>query len=178
MRKKILFFLVFVLVLNAAGCATVQKKFTRKKKTPSHIPSVIYLESGPYQKKYSNEYYYKTHFTMWKSWQDELLIQLGGNGKKVSRCAQEATSHLTEMSRYLTPEKQALLKGQIDSLSQIMKKMEEQSFSRSDQVNLQTELEKIRRFVANNFYYEKVKNDLLPDTVDLSSAAPDAPKAE
>lgn len=167
MKKTFFYLMVLVLTLEAAGCASVQKKFTRKKKVPAHIPTAIYMDQGPTQKKYSNEYYYKTHYTMWKSWQDELAIQLGGNSKKVLRCAQEAFNHLTEMSRYLTPEKRAILKEPLESLARILKRLKEQNSTRSEQANWRFELEKIKRMVANNFYYEKVKGDILPDNVDL-----------
>ena len=87
MRKSFLR-LAALLTLAAAfaGCATMQKKFTPKKKVQAQH-SVVYLEEGPYQKKYSNEYYYKTHYTLWKSWHSELLDNLGGNHKKVERDA-------------------------------------------------------------------------------------------
>ena len=60
-KKTILFLLLMALMINLAGCASVQKKFTRKKKEPKHVPAAVYFEEGPYQKKYSSSYYYKTH---------------------------------------------------------------------------------------------------------------------
>ncbi len=177
--RKFLFISLTVCLLAEAGCATVQKKFTRKKKEPAHIPSVIYFsaeggsasggQEGPYQKKYSNAYYYKTHFTMWKSWQDELLLGWGGNNKKWARSAQEAYSHLTEMNRYLVPAKQSQLRPQLDSLSQIMRKIDSGSYAKSEEGGLRTELEKIKRLVAADFYYDKVKGSVLADDVDLGS---------
>ena len=169
MRKWVGFFLVFILMMNAAGCASVQKKFTRKKKEPGHIPAVVYLQEGPYQKKYSNVYYYKTHFTFWKSWQDELINQLGGNSKKVSRAAEEALGHLQEMNQYLSAAKQEELKSQMDALAKIAQRIGSGGYPDSELGGIRVELEKIRRIVSNNFYYDKVKNDLLSDSVDLSA---------
>ena len=105
-HKKILAFVMAVMML--AGCATVQKKFTRKK-PEKRKPAAVYLQEGPFEKQYTNDYYYKIHFTQWGTWTDELLMQFGGNRKKMQRCAQEALGHLTEMNRYLNPEKQAAL---------------------------------------------------------------------
>ena len=170
MRKWVGVFLAFILMMNAAGCASVQKKFTRKKKVPSHTPAVVYLQEGPYQKKYSNDYYYKTHFTFWKSWQDELINQLGGNNKKVSRAAQEALSNLQEMNQYLNPAKQEELKPQLDALAKITQRIESGGYSDSELGGIRVELEKIRRIVSNNFYYDKIKDDLLSDTIDLGEA--------
>ena len=169
MRKWVGVFLAFILMMNAAGCASVQKKFTRKKKVPSHTPAVVYLQEGPYQKKYSNDYYYKTHFTFWKSWQDELINQLGGNHKKVSRAAEEALGHLQELNHYLTPAKQEELKSQVESLAKITQRFKSSGYSDSEQGGIRVELEKIHRIVSNQFYYDKVKNDLLPDTIGLGA---------
>ena len=171
------FFLTLSILLSAQflGCATVQKKFTRKQKEPAHTPAVIYTEEGPYQKKYSSDYYYKIHFVQWKSWHADLIDDLGGNGKKVERDADEAMNHLTEMSRYLSPAKQAELKPQIDAFAAIVQKIESGHYTEPAGAGFRTELETIRRIVGNNFYYDKVKNDLLPDTVDLGASAAPSP---
>ena len=169
MRKYFSYLLVFFLLVEAAGCASVEKKFIRKKKTPAHIPATVYIEQAPYQKKFSNEYYYKTHFTLWKSLQDELLNNLGGNQKKVQRCAEEALSQLTEMSRYLVPAKQEELKPNLESLRKIADKIGSGDLSKSAEADARSELEKIKRIVSNNFYFDKVKKDLVPDTVDLGT---------
>ena len=174
MKKSIIVAFVICLAVQSAGCATVQKKFTRKKKEkPTH--AVIYLNETTYQKKYSNDYYYKTHYTMWRTWHSELISQLGGNSKKVARCAQETYSHLVEMQRYLKPEKQGELQPILNSVSQIMKRIDSGTIP-SEIPGLRTELEKDQRLIANDFYYEKVKDSLLPDVVDLNvSATPAAP---
>src|SRR3989338_2028103 len=172
MKKWIGFLLMGVVLINSAGCASVQKKFTRKKKEPRHIPAAVYLqETGSYQKKYSNDYYYKTHFTFWKSWQDELINQLGGNNKKVTRSAQEALGHLREMNNYLTPLKQEELRPQLDSLAKINQRIESSGYSDAEIGSLRVELERIMRIVSNNFYYDKVKNEIIPETVDLGTPA-------
>ncbi len=170
MKKWLAVIVLTGLVVQGAGCANVQKKFIRKKKEPKHIPTAIYFHEGPYQKKFSNDYYYKTHYTMWKSWQDELLLQLGGNHKKVERCAQEAYSHLAEMSRYLTPEAQAALKPELESLGKISKQIDSGQFTHNEGGSMRVEIERIYRNVSNNFYYEKVKDKLLPDNVDLGAS--------
>ena len=169
MRKKFFYGMLVLCVLAVSGCASLPKKFIRKKPKPEHTPSVVYVEQGPYQKKYSNEYYYKTHYTLWKTWQDEILSNLGGNAKKVSRSSEEAYSHLEQMGRYLKPEKQAELKPLIDELGRYMHRFQEGRDSRPALMALKSDLDTLRRRVNNDFYYDKVKADLLPDTVDLGS---------
>lgn len=171
MKKWIAGLMVAVCLSSAAGCASVQKKFTRKKKEPKHVAASVYFDEGPYQKKYSNDYYYKTHFTLWKTWHGELLTQFGGNNKKVTRCAQETLNHLTEIHKYLIPEKQAELEPQLNEMKKIVQRFEGTGYASSEEPGVRTELEKIRRIVANNFYYDKVKAQVLPDTVNLGDEA-------
>ena len=175
MKKTIIFLLLAAAMIDVAGCASVQKKFTRKKKEPTHIAAAVYFEEGPYQKKYSNAYYYKTHYTMWKSWQDDLINGMGGNRKKTQRNAEEALNHLTEMSHYLMPEKEKTLEPRLEDMTRLVKKIEVGSYANSENADLRVELQKIKRLVSNDFYYDKVANQILPDTVNVGTPAPDAP---
>lgn len=171
--KKILSTTVMIfLAVELFGCASVQKKFTRKPKEPAHRASAIYFEEGPYQKKYSSAYYYKTHFTFWKSFQSETIEELGGNQKRLERNVQEAYSHLSQLNQYLVPEKQAELRPMLDSLGHIQTQIESGAVSASQATGLRTELEKIERMVSSHFYYEKVKDALIPEKVDLGAQPP------
>ena len=174
MRKKFLYWILVFLALQASGCATLPKKFIRKKPKPEHTPAVVYLEQGPYQKKFSNEYYYKEHYTLWKTWQNETLDDLGNNSKRLRRSSQEAYSHLEQMGKYLQPEKQTQLKPVLDEMGRFMDKFQANNYSTSEEAAMRTDLERIKRSIMRDFYYEKVKSDLLPDNVDLGQAAPGA----
>jgi hypothetical protein len=178
MRKKIGVWVLLVMAwVGLSGCESIPKKFIRKKKEPKHIAAVIPLEQGPYQKKFSNDYYYKTHFTLWRGWHEDLLNQWGGNRKKVMRAAQESQSELSQMGQYLQPEKQAQLKPVLNSLTEIVRKIEDGQIA-SQEAMMRYELEKIQRDVNNNFYYDKVKESVLQDTVDLGqSSTPSAAAA-
>jgi hypothetical protein len=152
------------------GCSSLPKKFIRKKPAPEHTPAVVYLEQGPYQKKFSNEYYYKTHYTLWKTWQDEILDNLGGNSKKLQRSAEEAYNHLSSMSQYLKPESQAKLAPLVVEQLKLMGRFQDANYSKSEEASMKSDLERLKRLVANDFYYDKVKDDILPEKVDLGDA--------
>ncbi len=168
MKNKALYLLLAVSVFYMTGCETVQRKFTPKKKTPSHVASSIFFEEGAYQKKFSNDYYYKTHYTLWRTWHDELLQSLGGNDKKANRAAEEAVGNLQQMQQYLVPDKFAQLQIIINDLEAVIKRMDQASGT-SQIGPFRTELERIRRAVGNDFYYDKVKESLLADKVDLGN---------
>ena len=169
MRKVFFYPVITALLLSVAGCATLPKKFIRPKKQAEHTASVVYLEQGPYQKKYSNEYYYKMHYTLWKTWQGEILDNLTGNSKKLTRSAEEALSHLEQLGSYLRPEKQTQLKPMTDELKKFVEKFQNSAYSRTEAGSMKSDLERIQRLVANDFYYDKVKSELVPDSVDLGS---------
>ena len=181
MKKTITFLLFLILVINLTGCASVQKKFTRKKKEPSHIPAAVYFEEGAYQKKYSNAYYYKMHYTLWKTWQSDLINGIGGNRKKTQRNAEESLNQLTEMSHYLAPEKEKDLEPLLEDLTRLVKKIDSGAYSSTENADLRVELQKIKRLVDNDFYYDKVTSQILPDTVNVggsaSPASPPSPNA-
>lgn len=167
MRKAWVFGVAAVLLLEGGGCASVQKKFTRKRKEPTRIPQVVYIDDGQYHKKFSNDYYYKTHYTMWKTWHDELLVNLDGNAKKTERSAGEAYNHLDQMSHYLNEQKRAELKPLLDDMRRIKERFEGGGYGDSERGGLRSELEKIKRLIANDFYYNKVKDSVPQDRVDL-----------
>ncbi len=175
--KKTLSVALLCSLVTFAGCETVQRKFTPKRKTPVRPVASIYYQEGEYQKKYSNDYYYKTHYTLWKTWHDELMDNLGDNSKKVGRAAQEAVGHLQQMQQYLKPEKNAQLQLLINDLGDLLKKLDEAGRGAGNVGPLRTELERIRRGVGRDFYYDKVKNDLLADKVDLGDQTPEPPPA-
>ena len=171
MRRKLFLGMVVFLALGMTGCASsdsIAKKFMRKKKEPEHKASTVFLDEGPYQKKFSNDYYYKTHYTLWKSWQGEIVDNLNGNAKRLERSAEEAYSHLEQMSRYLQPEKKAELMPLVEELDKYRTKITNGTLSRSEAMSLRSDLERLERLVANDFYYDKVKDQLVADQVDLS----------
>ncbi len=171
MKRKMMMGLAVFLVLGLVGCETLPKKFIRKKKEPLHKPSVVFLDEGASQKQFSNEYYYKTHYTLWKTWHDDMLDSLSGNSKKLRRASQEAFSNLEQMSRYLQPEKQTQLMILVNEVDGYRKKFEQGSLSQSTENAMRSEIEKTKRLVANDFYYDKVKGELQADVVDLGDTA-------
>ena len=172
MKKKLIYGWILLLVLQGTGCESLPKKFIRKKTQPEHTAAVVYIEKGPYQKKFSNEYYYKMHYTLWKTWHDEVLDNLGGNSKKIKRASEEAYSHLDQMGKYLNPRKQDKLTELTEELKVFVDAFQDDRYSRSELPAMKSDLDRIKRRVANDFYYEKVKADLLPDEVDLGTEAP------
>lgn len=185
MKKSTAFLMLLVLLAGASGCESLPKKFIRKKKEPEHRAATVYLDEGPYQKQYSNEYYYKTHYTLFRTWQSDLLTQLGGNHRKVERAAQEALGHLNDMNRYLKPEKQKQMAEILDGFGKVANRISAGNYAKSEEFTMRSDIERYGRLVANDFYFDKVKDDIIPENIDLgnngstastgSAAAPASP---
>ncbi len=167
MTKKLTYLLLICLLVTSAGCETLPRKFIRKKKEPAHTSAIMFTDEGGSQKSFSNEYYYKMHYTLWKTWHDDMILNLTGNAKKLTRCTDEAYSHLEQMQSYLKPEKGVELKASLDELNKYRTRIKSQSLSRSEAATFKSDLDRIRRQVVNNYYYDKVKEDVLADVVQL-----------
>ena len=57
----------------------------------------------------------------------------------------------------------------LETLNSYRWRFSRSAFGASDVGNARMELEKVKRLVANDFYFDKVKADVLPDRVDLAA---------
>jgi hypothetical protein len=102
MKKLSVFIMIFFIAAGLAGCDSLQRKFTRKKKYVKPIPRLYQLKK--YDVKPSAALYSK-HYAYWQSWMSELIQELGDNHKKDIRCIDEALSQLSDMRNILVQEK-------------------------------------------------------------------------
>lgn len=150
--------------VGVSGCATVKKKFTRKKDEQDVRP-VVYVEKD-YAKPYTNEYYYSNNFSMWKVWHEELIGSIGGNEKRRDRAAAETLSRLKEMQNYLEEPKYSELGEQISQLERAVGNIKNGvSDSRGGQAMFV--IEKTLRVIKADFYTDDVKNWLKKDEITL-----------
>ncbi len=164
LRSALCAALAATLVLGGAGCATVKKKFTRKKSVQDVRP-VVYTEKD-YAKPYTNEYYYTNNFNMWKVWQEELVKSIGGNAKSSKRAATEAVARLKEMQSYLEEPKFTELGEQIAQVERAATDIEMGvSDSRGGQAKFT--LEKTLRLIKSGFYTDDVKPWIKKDEIVL-----------
>lgn len=100
----------FVLLLFCfscvAGCETLRKKFTRKKKSPASQEAVIVSPRDYGAHPFPSDVMYKQYFAYWKSWNQELVSALidRASDKKVLDCADQAVMNLKKMASYLQEE--------------------------------------------------------------------------
>ena len=156
--KRILYFITaFLLIVNIAGCASVQRKFTRKKKEPVKMPHIYQVKT--YEKKPTPELY-KKHYVYWESFQSEMISVLGQNHKKDMVCIEHILSNLKDMQNMLMPEKAAELEIHITRLAKINDILVKEDLTKFNMNYVMTTLERESRYIKRGFIYGKVKNNL------------------
>ena len=157
MRRAVSFFIILFMILSLAGCDSLQRKFTRKKKEAVKMPR-IYQEKK-YIKKPSPELY-KKHYSYWTSWQSELIQVLGNNHKKDMRCIDEAVSNLRDMQSILVPKKAEELQPHIDKLARVRETIFNEELTQANRDYVLRTLEREDRYIKREFHYNKVKKYL------------------
>ena len=155
---------VLTLALGTGGCATVKKKFTRKKDQVETRP-VVYTEKD-YVKPYTNEYYYTNNFNLWKVWQEQLVQSDGANGKTLERAAQEAVSRLKAMQEYLEEPKKSELGEVIAQIEGATSNIDREGAAALTGQS-KFVLEKTLRVIKGKFYTDDVKPWLKKDEIKL-----------
>ena len=157
MKKALTILLIFFVLLNTAGCETLKKKFTRKKKETVKMPRIYQVQK--YQKKPSPELY-KMHYSYWASFQSELEKVLGQSHKKDMMCIEQIVSNLRDMQSMLVSEKASQLQSHIDKLANVKDMIAKEELSQFNKNYAQGTLEHEERFVKREFVYDKIKNSL------------------
>lgn len=155
----------FLLLGTLSGCADLQQKIVRKKKTP---PKPTFFTEPV---RLTNEESYRQRFMFWKSWQTELTKNLGGNHKKEVQSVLEARRHLAALPRYVEDEKGAEMAPFTEALDTLTRPLLKDRLSVMENAALSRRLEKLRLRVEKRFSPKKMKPFLKPDlpAIDLSA---------
>jgi hypothetical protein len=162
MRKKAIFLLA-IMMLFTSGCASLQKKFTRKKKQEEKPRPVIAPEKftpPPVADRY------REYFTYWKYWQIEMINNLAEkeiNRKRLLGCAEGAFSNLENFQALLVPEKREALEQYRKELLVIRNGLKDSSIDKNEYSNLRQKLERQKRIIENNYGPKEAKNFLISE---------------
>jgi hypothetical protein len=163
-KRIICAFLVCVLCLQASGCSILRplkRKFIRKKKEEEPAPSIV-TQFDRYEKE-PNLKLYQRHYVYWKTWQEELISKIGENALKDLQCIRQIIANLNDMKRYLKEEKATGLDPIIAEMSEIKELIDRNILTDRHKDRVRRILEKNYRLLKREFYYKKVKEDILPD---------------
>ena len=151
-------FIILVLCLSLTGCASLQRKFVRKKKKQDRIAPVI--TTRDYSKGLRVEELYKKHFLFWKSWQMELINRLDATYKKRVSCYDYTVDSLMEMKKYMRDPKVKELEPFIKDIKSIESLIKKKRLTKSRKYKIKQMLERTRRQIEKRFSYEDVKDHL------------------
>jgi hypothetical protein len=108
-NKNVLVVIAYVLVciLCLAGCESLQKKFTRKKKMTGPKEEMVIVPRDYEANPLPSDVRYKQYFVYWKSWNQELVTAINDQApfKKIVSCVEQAKTNLTKMVTLLKEEK-------------------------------------------------------------------------
>lgn len=103
--------LIFFCCGGLIGCESLQKKFTRKKKTKDSQEAMVIAPRDYSAHPFPNDVLYKQYFVYWKSWNQELVSSLSDRDshKKIVDCLKQSLLNLDKMRSYLVEEKAVAL---------------------------------------------------------------------
>lgn len=164
MKRSLRFAIILFLVFNIAGCASIQKKFTRKKKATVRAPKIYQVKK--YEKKPTPELY-KKHYVYWESFQSEMIMVLGQNHKKDMMYIEHIISNLRDMQNMLVQDKAAELEVHIARLAKIRDILDKEDLTQFNRTYVMMTLERESRYIKRGFIYNKVKDSLRTSFEDV-----------
>lgn len=153
MLKLVAVAAITALLFSAAGCASLKKKLTRKKKKK---PEKVYFQVRKYAVLPSMELYEK-HYTFWVNWHRKLVAELGGNFKSDIRSTEEMRGNLEAMESLLTDEKAAELAPHVAELKKIETVIKKRNMTKANDTRIRRILEREYRFIRSHFSPTNVK---------------------
>ena len=150
--------IVIALCISIAGCAGMQRKFTRKKKEEAKTLPIV--TTYDYAKEHRVDELYKKRFLFWKSWQGELIDRMNDTYKKRIKCYDELMQNLVEMQKYLNDEKYKELETFITEIKSVDPDVRKIDLTNSEKYRIAQVLEKTKRRIDKRFSYTHVKGSL------------------
>jgi len=149
---------VVMLCLSVAGCASMQRKFTRKKQKEEKMMPIVTTYEYPIEERVDE--LYKKRFLFWKSWHGELIDRMEDSYKKRAECYNELMQNLMEMQKYLNDEKCKELEGFVEEIRLLDTDVKKIDLTKSERYRIAQVLEKTRRLIDKRFSYSHVKDFL------------------
>ncbi len=153
-----------MLTVSVGGCASLRKKFTRKKKEKTSEQAFIpVLDPIDYPApSVSSEERYRYHYSLWKVWQRDLVKNIDNKGSDKSQkyLLGQIIAQLEEMKKWITAAKQKELSEAISEWDAILAMYERPAALRSP-VSLKRKVEASAKKIRNQLNPEMTKELLI-----------------
>ena len=158
--------LVLMFVLQASGCETLRKKFTRKRKPQSTQETMIVSPRDYGAHPFPNSVMYKQYFAYWKSWNQELVTALNdkASDKKVLDCVNQSIINIQKMMTYLKYDQAAALSVYVKQTQALQQRIQSKPGLPTEEARrFRYTAERILSCVNREFDPTKMKAYLKPD---------------
>ena len=155
--KSFTVFVSFTLLMTTIyGCEPLRKKFRREKKEKKDLGFVPVLDPVDYAPaRVSAKERYSYHYSLWKVWEKELAQNyINDNNKKSDKrqnyLLTQMITHLTEMKRWINPQKAEEMDKPLSELYKLQKEYDKADALRS-RFKMKSLLSRTSRMIRDNF---------------------------
>lgn len=152
---------LIVMGLAAAGCESLQRKFTRKSKRPQAAPNPI-VQFQDYARAMTPLDRYRKHSLMFSYWNSELvdaLREMPLNGKRCRHASIESLGELDALRGLLSDDAAARLQPVLDERRQVHQRLQG-AFQEPQAGAMRRELERQTRQIEREFSWRDVQDQL------------------
>lgn len=156
---------VCCLVSAGTGCEALQRKFTRKPKTPTARPVPI-AQFQDYSKAMTPMERYRKHYLIFGYWNAQLLDALAErpvSAKRVDRLSTEAFVELETMQRLLSAEAAQRLEPIVTERLRLNRRLHDRRYLPGEMDAIRWTLEVQTRRINREFFWRDVEDHLAPD---------------
>lgn len=146
------------------GCESLQRKLTRKPKTPAPPPTPI-ITFQDYTQAMTPLDRYRKHYLIFDYWNSELMDALkerAPNPKRLTRTSTEALGELGALKDLLREDAAARLGQLIEERSKMQEQLQSPALNISQAAILSRALEAQSRMVHRDFFWRDVQDQLKP----------------
>ena len=153
-----------VLAVSAGGCASLHKKFTRKKKEKANeqafVPVLDPIDYPP--PSVSPEERYRYNYSLWKVWYRDLVKNIDGkeSDKSQKYLVGQIIAQLEEMKKWVSEAKQKELSERVGEWNAILTMYEQPAVTRS-MMSLKRKVEASAKKIRDQLNPEATKEFLV-----------------
>ena len=161
--KKLFVYGLASLLLLSCGCASLRRKFIRKRKKPKQQEEMVIAPQDYSKQQLSVDIAYMNYYNYWKSWHTELLqfLHMGANAKKIRSCFEQIILNLERMKGLLNEKKASQLDTHITKVLLLQADFEHKVVMRASFERLRHKADMLLSDINRNFASGKVKDHLV-----------------
>jgi hypothetical protein len=156
--------ILIIVVLTAAGCEPLRKKFVRQKKKDESNPQFLpVLDPVDYPANVQTpEESYRHHFSLWQVWDKELVMRIEekASDKKINFTFNQVMVQLAELEKLLRDEKKTQMNQYITQLNDIQRDLGQPRGIR-DNSSIQRKVQRIGSKLREGFRFNDVEQSLI-----------------